>query len=304
LETVWKRYACVRQNDQSDCGAASLATIAVHHRRPVGLERLRTLTGTDREGTSLRGLMQAAEEVGFSAKAVEGPYEALPQAPLPAIAHVRTEEGLGHFVVLHAATKKAAVVADPARGLQTLSGDEFRRHWTGRLVLVVPRQDASSGPGNAPVRPWRRFRTLLGFHTPVLAEAFGCALLMTGLGVANSYFIQHLVDNVLARNETRLLNALGVGMMLVILFRTLFGLLRQYLLAHVGRKIDLALISCYARHILGLPLHFFETRRVGEILSRANDAVKVREAISVGRARIGRPSRNRPRSSARATALA
>ena len=103
---------------------------------------------------------------------------------------------------------------------------------------------------------------------------------MTVLGVSTSYFIQHLVDSVLVRHEGRLLNALGVGMVLIVLFRTLFGLLRQYLLAYVGRKVDLALIAGYARHILGLPLRFFEMRQVGEILSRVNDAAKVREAIS------------------------
>ena len=101
-----QRYACVRQHDQSDCGAAALATIALHHRRPVGLEQMRDLAGTDRVGTNLLGLVQAAEKLGFSARAVKGPYEALPQVPLPAIAHVRTEEGLGHFVVLHRVRKR------------------------------------------------------------------------------------------------------------------------------------------------------------------------------------------------------
>jgi ATP-binding cassette subfamily B protein len=138
---------------------------------------------------------------------------------------------------------------------------------------------ARAGAG-APVRPWRRFLGLLGDHKPVLVEAFFCALLMTALGVSTSYFIQHLVDHVLVRGEGRLLNALGTGMVLILLFRTLFGLLRQYLMAHIGRKVDLALIAGYARHVLGLPLPFFELRRVGEILSRVNDAAKVREAVS------------------------
>jgi ATP-binding cassette subfamily B protein len=276
---VFQRYACVRQNDQRDCGAAALATIALHHRRPIALQRLRDVTGTDRVGTNLLGLLHAAEKLGFSARGVKGPYEALPQVPLPAIAHVRTEDGLKHFVVLHKVTSKRIVVADPARGVQTLSREAFCRLWTGYLLLAVPEQNAAA-PGQAPVQPWRRFRTLLAFHTPVLAEGFCCALLMTVLGVATSCFLQHLVDNVLVRNETRLLNALGVGMLLVILFRTLFGVLRQYLLAHVGRQVDLALIAGYARHLLSLPLRFFEMRRVGEILSRVNDAAKVREAVS------------------------
>jgi ATP-binding cassette subfamily B protein len=278
---MWRRYACVRQTGQSDCGAAALATVALHYRRPIALQRLRELAGTDRIGTNLRGLLQAAEALGFAAKGVKGLYEALPQVPLPAIAHVKTEEGLGHFLVLYRIAKDMVVVADPARGIQKLSRDAFCRCWTGYLLLLVPEQQASPAMlGSAPLSPWRRFLGLLGAHTPVLAEACCCALLMVGLGVASSYFIQHLVDSVLVRHEGRLLNALGIGMMLIVLFRTVFGMLRQYLVAYVGRKVTLTLTAGYARHLLGLPLPFFEMRRVGEILSRVNDAAKVREAIS------------------------
>jgi ATP-binding cassette subfamily B protein len=276
-----RRYAFVQQHYRSDCGAAALATIALHYRRPIGLEQVRDLTGTDRIGTNLLGLLRAAEKLGFSAKAVKAPYEALPQLSLPAIAHMQMPEGLGHFVVLYRATKEAVTVADPARGIQKLSRDEFCQRWTGYLLLVVPEPLAArAGPRSAPVAPWRRFLGLLRCHTAVLAEAFCCALLMTVLGVATSYFVQHLVDSVLVRSETRLLNALGLGMVLIVLFRTLFGALRQYLLAHIGRQVDLTLIAGYARHILGLPLPFFEMRRVGEILTRFSDAIRVREAIS------------------------
>ena len=82
------RYALVRQNDSTDCGAASLATVLRHYQMTMGLEQLRELTGTDRIGTNLLALMNAAEKLGFSAKGVEGPYSALTQIPLPAIAHV------------------------------------------------------------------------------------------------------------------------------------------------------------------------------------------------------------------------
>jgi ATP-binding cassette subfamily B protein len=275
-------YAFVKQNDQSDCGAAALAAVALHHRMPIGLERLRDLTGTDPRGTNLRGLLHAAERLGFSARAVQGPYEALAGVPLPAIAHLRTDEGLGHFVVLYRVTPKAVVVADPARaGVEKWSREDFGRRWTGYLLLLVPQPhrrpagDAQPGAG-----PARRFLGLLAAHRPLLAEAFVCALLMTFLGVVTSLYIQHLVDSVLVRQEHRLLHALGVGMVLIVLFRALFGGLRQYLLAHVSRKIDLALVAGYARHLLRLPLRFFEARRVGEILSRVHDADKVREAVS------------------------
>ena len=278
---MFRKYVCVRQNDMSDCGAAALATVAIHHRRPIGLERMRDLAGTDRIGTNLLGLLNAAEKLGFSAKGVKGPYESLPRVPLPAVAHMKNEDGLGHFVVLHRVRKRAVIVADPARGVRTLTRDEFCRGWTGYLLVVVPGSNASPATkGGGTVSPWRRFLGLLIPNTPILAEAFLCALLMTVLGISSSYFIQHLVDSVLVRHEGRLLNAMGVGMVLIALFKTLFGLLRHYLVAYVSRKVDLVLIAGYARHILALPLRFFEMRQVGEILSRVNDAAKVREAIS------------------------
>src|SRR5262249_44671100 len=156
-------------------------------------------------------------------------------APLPAIAHVKTAEGLGHFVVLHRAGRRGVVVADPGRGVERLSRAEFCGRWTGHLLLVVPDPQAPAPPGRAPVGPARRFLGLLRGHTGLVAEAAACALLMTVLGVATSYFLQHLVDGVLARHEARLLNALAVGMVLVVVFRTLFAALRQYLLAHLSR---------------------------------------------------------------------
>jgi ATP-binding cassette subfamily B protein len=278
---MFKRYKCVRQMDGSDCGAAALATIARHHGMDFGLQTMRDLAGTDRIGTNLLGLVQAAERIGFAAKAVKGPYEALAKAPLPAIAHFKTKEGLGHFVVLYRAGRKSVVIADPAYGVQKISPDEFAGRWTGYLVLMTPdeaRRPATESQGSK--SPLNRFLSLLRLHRGVLFEAIVCAVLMTLLGISTSYFVQHLVDSVLVRSETRLLNALGIGMVAITLFRTLFGMLRQYLLAYVGRKVDLGLIAGFARHILSLPMSFFEMRQVGEILSRVNDAAKVREAIS------------------------
>src|SRR5262249_49668225 len=136
--SVFRRYAFVRQNDQSDCGAAALATIALHHRRPISLQQMRDLAGTDRIGTNLLGLVQAAEKLGYSARAVKGPYDPLPQVPLPAIAHTRTAEGLGHFVVVHKVSKSGVVIADPARGVQKLTRDAFCGRWTGYLLIMVP----------------------------------------------------------------------------------------------------------------------------------------------------------------------
>jgi HlyB family type I secretion system ABC transporter len=277
---MFTRFLCVRQTDGSDCGAAALATIARCHGRQFGLETLRELAGTDRVGTNLMGLVRAAERIGFSATAVKAPYEALSEAPLPAIAHVTLEGDFGHFVVLHQVKRSGVVVADPARGVVKLSKDQFLKQWSGHLVLLTPEADAAGPEVATGQRPLSRFLGMLRAHRPLMVEAVACALLMTLLGVSTSYFVQHLVDSVLVRGESRLLNGLGFGIAAVVVFRTLFGVLRHYLLAYIGRKVDLTLVAGYARHILSLPMNFFEMRQIGEIVSRSNDAGKVREAIS------------------------
>lgn len=278
---MFRKFHCIRQNDGSDCGAAALATVARHYGIQFGLEALRDLSGTDRVGTNLLGLVLAAERTGFTARAVRGPYEALTSVPLPMIVHITMEEGHGHFVVLHKVNHKYVTVADPGRGILKLTRREFEGQWTGNMLLLAPNDSfAASHCANKPTTPVRRFLGLLTAHYGVLSEAILCAILMTLLGISTSYFVQHLVDSVLVRGEMRLLNALGIGMLAILLFRTLFGALRQYLLAYIGRKVDLSLIAGYTRHVLSLPMNFFEMRQVGEIFSRANDASKVREAIS------------------------
>jgi ATP-binding cassette subfamily B protein len=278
---MWRRYPLVRQNDGNDCGAAALATLALYHRKPSSLERLRDLSGTDRSGANLLGLVRAAEKLGFSAKAVRcGSYDSLAALPLPAIAHVCDGDGNGHFVVLYRTTRGGVMVGDPIGFVEERSRERFGAQWTGNLLLAVPDASASASALDQSVTPLRRFLRLLMPHWPILLEVVVCALLMTLLAISNSYFVQHLVDSVLVRDERRLLNALGLGMLCVVVFRSLFGLVRQYLLAHVGRKIDLAIIGRYTRHVLRLPMRFFENRRVGEILARVTDASKLREAIN------------------------
>jgi len=274
------RYTVVRQNDRSDCGAAALATLALHHGIRRGLETLRELSATDRDGANLLGLQRAAEALGFSAKAVRTSIDVLPGVPLPAIAHVRNTEGAGHFVVIHQVRRGRVVLADPSQGLVRMQLDEFAKQWSGHALLAVPtvRLDPR-GIGDS-VPPWQRLIDLLRPQQWVLVEATMCALCITLLAIATSYFVQHLVDSVLVRQESKLLNALGIGMVAVVCFRALFNMLRQYLLAHAGRKVHLVLLSGYMRHLLRLPMRFFETRQLGDIMSRMGETARLREAIN------------------------
>ena len=139
---MFARYPLVKQNDQSDCGAASLASVALHYRMPVALHRMRTLAGTDREGTNLLGLVEAAEKLGFSAKAAKGTSDSLGDIPLPAIAHVKNNEALGHFVVLYRVSARWVTIADPAGGVEKIA--------LGRILGEVDRLLAAARSGFFP----------------------------------------------------------------------------------------------------------------------------------------------------------
>jgi ATP-binding cassette, subfamily C, bacteriocin exporter len=270
-------HACVRQHDQFDCGAAVLATVARHHGLAIGIGRIRELVGTDRIGTNLLGLSKGAEAIGFSAKGVKGDWDGLTQVPLPAVCHSINDQKLGHFLVVHRIRKDRVLVADPGKGLITLTKDEFLKQWTGFALLLTPK-DLRSAPTT--VTKGAFLRELLIPHRGVLASALVYSLILTVLGLGTSFFVQHLVDHILVHAQTRVLDFAIAGMVLLLLFRVLFDFVRSYYLIDIARKVDLTLVSCYVRHLLHMPMRFFETRRVGEILSRLNDAVKIRQLIS------------------------
>ena len=270
-------YACVLQQDQTDCAAAALATVAAHYGVKVGIGRVRDLVGVDLHGTSMLGLIKGAEAIGFSAKGAKGDGDALAQIPLPAVLHWRLDGNMGHFVVLHRIRGDRAVIADPGQGIVKVDRAELLRRWTGYVVLLTPRRLRPDAPSASKAD---LILSLLRPHGRALTGAVACALVLTVLGLGSSLYLRHLVDHILLRGQTALLDAASIGMVMILVFRALFGAVRGSFLVDVARKVDLSLISYYTRHVLSLPMRFFETRRVGEILSRVNDAVKIRHAIS------------------------
>ena len=226
---MWNRYVIVHQEDGSDCGAAALATIARHYGRPIRLSELREMVGTGRGGTSLLAMMQAAEMLGFSAKGA-GLVRVPESCAFAGRRSPPRRKWRGTFRRHPPRPERLRRPGRPVRGVETLSRDEFCRVWTNHLLLVVPgRGEPCTKSVAALVSPWRRFLRLLAPHSSILAEGFVCAILMTVLGISTSYFIQHLVDSVLVHGERQLLNALGIGMVMIIIFRTVFGVLREYL---------------------------------------------------------------------------
>ncbi|TPN87966.1 peptidase domain-containing ABC transporter [Aquimarina algicola] len=273
------RRTKIKQHDITDCGAACLASVAAHYKLQIPIARIRQLANTDKKGTNVLGLLEAAEQIGFDAKGVRGDLESLSKIPKPAIAHIIVNEQLHHYVVIYQVTKHHITIMDPADGrVHKKTHDEFKKEWTGVLVLLLPKENFVAE--NQKVSVYKRFWFLLQPHKTVLIQAFVGAMLYTLLGFSTSIYIQKLTDHVFIGTSTKLLNLLGVFMIAIVLLKLVIGVFKDIFLIKTGQQIDTRLILGYYKHLLKLPQQFFDTMRVGEIISRINDAVKIRTFIN------------------------
>lgn len=281
LRRPWprRRVARIKQHDVTDCGAACLGSIARFYRLEIPISRIRQYAGTSQSGTTVLGLAEAAERLGFLAKGVKGPIESLPNVPHPAIAHLALESGFHHYVVICHADDRFVRVMDPADGeLHRLPVSDFAKRWSGVLLLLIPGNGFGSGDPATP--PLRRFWNLAVPHRELLSQALIGAIVYTILGLCTAIYVQKIVDYVLVDGNRKLLNLLSVAMVVAILAQVYVGSAKNRLSLRAGQKIDAALILGYYRHLLRLPQSFFDTMRVGEVISRVNDAVKIRAFIN------------------------
>jgi ATP-binding cassette subfamily B protein len=265
----------VRQHDTSDCGAACLCSIARSFGYDLPLARIRELACTGPDGTNVLGLVEAAGKMGFLARGIRGPAQSLKAAPLPSIAHIETKDKRFHYVVLTGINPKSIRYMDPASGnFKRVAREEFVEMWTGVLIVMVPGAGFSERSENRSLAG--RLMDLARPFRAVLLESFAGAILYSLLGLSTSFFVQKIIDNVLVNQNINLLNLLAIIMILLLIIRILISWYKNLFLLKTGQQVDAGLLMGYYRHLLSLPQQFFDSMKTGEILSRINDAIKIR----------------------------
>ncbi|PBJ11464.1 peptidase domain-containing ABC transporter [Flavobacterium sp. ACN6] len=269
----------IKQHDIKDCGVACLASIGNHFKVNLPIARIRQYANTDKRGTNVLGIIEAADKMGFTAKGVKGGLDSLDKIPLPAIAHIITKEQLLHYVVIYKVEKSTITVMDPGFGkMEKYAIEEFQKTWSGVLILFAPNDDFKTL--NEKTSPIKRFWNLIKPHKTILLQALVGAVLFTVLGLAMSIYIQKITDYVLVDGNRNLLNLLSVSMIAIILLQVYIGAKKSVFVMKTGQLIDAKLILGYYKHLLHLPQRFFDTMQIGEITSRINDAVKIRSFIN------------------------
>ena len=279
-QRITRRYPFFAQQSGSDCGAACLVMVARYWGKNFSVNRVRDIANVDRNGASLRGLSAAAESIGYSTRPVKASLDQLAKQKLPAIAHWEGK----HYVVVYEVTPKQVIIADPAIGQRHLTYPEFKAGWTGYTLLLQP--TALIKKLKDTTTPFWQFIQLVSPHGQVLLEVFITSLLIQIFGLITPLFTQLLLDRVVVQGSTLTLTAVGLGLVIFGLFRVAMTGLRQYLLDHTANRVHIAMIVGFIRHTFRLPMSFFESRYVGDIIARVQENRKIEnfltgEALSI-----------------------
>ncbi|WP_424095590.1 peptide cleavage/export ABC transporter [Moorena producens] len=270
----WQRYPFIEQQASSDCGAACLAMIGQYWGKRFALNSLRELAGVGRSGSSLKGLSKAAESLGFQASPVRASLGRLADRSNPWIAHWEGD----HYIVVYQVKGNKVLVADPAVGKRSLARKDFLQGWTGYAMLLDPTPQLAITPSDK--RSLGPFWGLLWPHRSVLLQIILATLILQVFGLITPLFTQIILDRVIINRSLVTLNVFSIGLIIFGIWTIGVSITRRYLLDYFSNRLSLTFVSGFINHTLTLPLKFFESRQVGDILTRIQETGKIQGFIT------------------------
>lgn len=276
-----KKYPCILQRSEEDCGVACLLTVAKYHGRNLKYGDVREAIGTNQQGSTLLGIRRGAEAIGINARAIKVSPEVLDKLdklPLPSVLHWNGY----HYVVLYGKKGRKFVIADPQSGTRTISRQELVSSWKGCLMLVleVDHTRFFAQPDQVEAVGYKRFLKRIVPNQGTLYRILILNMVLGLLQVASSFFLQIITDDVLIREDTKLLIRLSMAVIGATLLSSSLRWVQSNLITHLAQKLELGLIFDFTRHVLQLPLSYFESRRSGEIASRLRDVQDVNQLVA------------------------
>jgi len=251
------------QTETAECGLACLAMVASFHGYQVDVAQLRKRFAGSRRGATLAALIRMAGQLELAARALKLELEHLDKLQTPCILHWN----LNHFVVLVSVGRKWITIHDPATGLRRLTMAEVSRSFTGVALELWP----APGFQQANLRQRIRLRDLCG-HVSGLYRSVGqvliLALALEVFVIASPFYLQWVVDNALVSADRDLLTTLALGFGLLALTQHLISLARGWVIMHMGTTLNLQWRANVFTHLLKLPMTYFETRHLGDVVSR------------------------------------
>jgi|APAra7269097138_1048543.scaffolds.fasta_scaffold06807_2 ATP-binding cassette, subfamily B, bacterial CvaB/MchF/RaxB len=276
-----RRTPYIAQSEGSECALACIAMVAGYHGYQTDLITLRQRYGMSLKGANLKQVIQVAEDIGFNARPLRGEIDDLPHLSLPAILHWN----LNHFVVLTKISGglggKRYHIHDPARGTLALTREEVSRHFTGVALDLLKSESFKPKIDRRDLRIGQLWSSMSGFWQTI-RQVVLLSLVLQFVALASPFFLQISIDTVFPSfdRDLLLMLALGFGGLVIIDFLT--DWLRSLILVTLSNSLSYQVIVNLYRHLVRLPLDWFEKRHVGDIISRFDSTQPISQLLSQG----------------------
>ncbi|MEM1392414.1 MAG: peptidase domain-containing ABC transporter [Cyanobacteria bacterium P01_H01_bin.150] len=267
-------YPFVQQQSSSDCGAACIAMISQYWGKRFNLNTLRSIAHINSMGAELSDLANAALCLGYQALAVRGSLKELESQVLPWIAHYRGN----HYIVVWEIKDEFAIISDPAIGKRQIPRGEFEASFTGYALLLSPTEDLFSRKDETV--SFARFHQFFANNRFLSAKIIFVSILLAFLGLVPAILAQTVIDTVTTAKNFDSINIFAFGFFVFGFGRIALTAVRENFLDNLSNRLDMTLISDFISHTLELPLSFFESRRVGDILSQVQENPKIHRFLS------------------------
>lgn len=265
----------IQQAQAAECGLACLAMVADHHGHRTDLRELRQRFPLSLKGASLTQLVAIAQALGLQARALRLELADISKLRTPCLLHW----DLNHFVVLVKTGRRRILLADPAVGERRLTLDDVSRHFTGVALELEPGAQFQARPAQpavalsqltGPIRGlWRSLGQVL-----LLSVALQVFVLLA------PFYLQWVVDQALVSGDRALLAVLGLGFGLALLLQVGIGLLRGWAVVFLASRLGLQWMGNVFAHAMRLPMAFFETRHLGDVVSRMGAVQAIQRTLT------------------------
>lgn len=272
---LFNRLPMVFQAETSECGLACLAMVCGFHGKAVDLGALRSRFGIAALGASAKQLLDFSSSLQLPGRAVKVDTTDLPALSLPAILHW----DMDHFVVLKSVSRNHVVIHDPAAGVRRYAMKDLGAHLTGVALELRPGQNYRKEKAENPLRLGQLFSGL-PLSAGALGQVFLLTLLIQLLALLNPLYLQLVIDQGLGKGDMDLIMMLAILFILLVLMKTALAHIRGIHLLQFGNRLSFQLVGNVARHMLRLPLSYFERREMGDIVSRFGSLETIRRLVT------------------------
>lgn len=276
LRLGWgRRLPLVLQTEAAECGIACLAMLAGYHGYHTQLTDLRRRFGVSLKGATLEDVMRVAGHIGLAGRPLRLELDEITELFTPCILHW----DLAHFVVLERVSRNGAVIYDPAVGVRRLSLEELSRHFTGVALEVAPGPEFAPAQAPPRVRTWQMFGRMAGVKRS-LAQLLMMAAAIELFAVISPLFMQWVVDQALVSADRNLLTVLVLGFTLLLLIRVGVTAMRDWMSMALTSSLKVQARANLFTHMINLPAAFFESRHLGDVMSRFNSQGTILQALT------------------------